>query len=155
MNTEKQHWIIRVSDGVNFRNSRYPFWGVKCGKYDCMKGIVKKFKKGDILWFQTSKKYGGKIIAMSEYTSFHDRADEPLVQINTKTNEEQHWQGGGDWDIQINYCNLYITEKQNIKCCFRCPATINNYNTFKDRITENLYNHYQNFIYYAEPKLIN
>jgi len=45
----QQHWIIRVQDGGNFRNSKYPFWGVKRGKNNCIKTIVNnKFKKGDI-----------------------------------------------------------------------------------------------------------
>ena len=26
---ESRHWLIRVKDGENFRNSKYPFWGVK------------------------------------------------------------------------------------------------------------------------------
>lgn len=29
---DKQHWIIRVNNGENFRNSKYPFWGVKRGR---------------------------------------------------------------------------------------------------------------------------
>ena len=56
---EQKHWLIRVQDGENFRNSKYPCWGVKRGNQDCIKTIVNKFKKGDILWFMTSKKYGG------------------------------------------------------------------------------------------------
>jgi len=107
-------WIIRVNDGENFRNSKFPFWGVKRGKGGCIKTIVKKIKNGDILCFMTSKKYGGKIIGMSEYRGFYDRVDEPLIQLHTKTNEEQNWKGDEEWDIQIHYCNLYITERQNI-----------------------------------------
>ena len=64
------------------------------------KSIVKKIKKGDILWFMTSKKYEGKVIGMSEYCEFYDRSDEPLIQINTYTNEEQNWKGDEKWDIQ-------------------------------------------------------
>lgn len=47
--SNKQIWIIRVNDGENFRNSKYPFWGVKLGKNGNIKTIVKKIKKGDIL----------------------------------------------------------------------------------------------------------
>ena len=54
-----------MNDGVNFCNSKFPFWGVKRGKGGCIKSIVKKIKKGDILWFMTSKKYEGKVIGMS------------------------------------------------------------------------------------------
>ena len=127
-----KHWIIRVNDGENFRNSVYPFWGVKRGRNGCMKTIVSKFKKGDILWFLTSKLYGSKIIGMSEYNEFYDRTDEPLLQINTKTDEEQHWKGGEPWEIQIHYLNLYNTEKQNIVGCIQCGGTILEYETFKE-----------------------
>jgi hypothetical protein len=147
-----KHWIIRVKDGENFRNSKYPFWGVKRGKNGCMKTIIKKIKPGDILWFMNSKQYGGQIIGMSEYCGFFDRNDEPLLQINTKTNEEQNWKGNELWDIQIQYTNLYITEKQNITGCIQCASNILEYETFKDKINNDLYEHYKNYKYYAEPK---
>ena len=87
------HWIFRVNNGDNFRNSKYPFWGVKRGKNGCIKTIVTKIKPGDILWFMTSKVFGGRLIGMGEYCEFYDRNDEPLLHINTKTNEEQGWKG--------------------------------------------------------------
>ena len=149
MSIDKKFWIIRVNDGENFRNSIFPFWGVKRGRSGCIKTIVKKIKNGDILWFITSKKYGGKIIGMSEYCGFYDRDDEPLIQINTKTNEEQNWTGYEKWDIQIHYCNLYITERQNITGCIQCSATILEYETFKHKINGDLYEHYKNYKFYA------
>lgn len=150
---ESKHWIFRVSDGENFKNSKYPFWGVKRGKNGCIKTIVSKIKEGDILWFMTSIKHGGKLIGMSEYTCYYDREDEPLIRMNTYLNKEQNWKGEEDWDIQIHYKNLYITEKQDIKASVQCSAIILNYETFKDRGLPDLYNHYNNFKYYAEPKI--
>jgi hypothetical protein len=146
-------WIIRVNDGENLRNSRFPFWGVKRGRNGCIKTVVSKIKEGDIICFMTSKQYGGKIIAMSEYTGFYDRNDEPLLQINTKTNEEQCWKGDELWDIQIHYRNLYMTEKQNISACIQCGGIILNYETFKDNVDGDLCEHYKNFKFYAEPKI--
>ena len=147
------HWIFRVNDGDNFRNSIYPFWGVKRGKNGCMKTIITKIKPGDILWFMTSKAFGGRLIGMSEYCGFYDRNDEPLLHINTKTNEEQGWKGDECWDIQINYFNLYITEKQNITACIQCGSNILEYETFKNKISSDLYEHYKNYKFYSEPKL--
>ena len=74
--------------------------------------------------------------------------DEPLIQINALKNQEQNRKGREEWDIQIHYCNLYITERQNIICCFPCAAIILEYKIFKNKITENLYDHYKtlNFI---------
>jgi hypothetical protein len=155
MNTYKRIWLIRINDGENFRNSKFPFWGVKRGKNGCIKTIVKKINHGDILWFMTSKKYGGKLIGMSEYCGFYDRNDEPLLKINTKTNEEQNWKGNELWDIQIHYCNLYITERQNIKSCIQCGGIILEYEKFKNKINEDLYEHCKNFYFYAEPKKFN
>lgn len=149
---ESHIWLIRVGDGENLRNSKYPFWGVKRGKNGSIKTIVNKILIGDIICFMTSKPYGGKIIGMCEYTGFYDRKDEPLLQINTKSNIEQNWKGDDLWDIQIHYINLYITEKQNILSCIRCGGIILNYKTFRDEIKSDLYEHYKNFKFYAEPK---
>ena len=151
MTQQTQHWIFRVNDGKNFRNSKFPFWGTKKGKNGCIKTIISKIKTGDIIWFLTSKLYGGKIIGMAEYIGFYDRMDEPLISIHTKTNEEQGWIGDEPWDIQIHYCNLYNTEKQNIKACIQCGAIILNYEKFKSKMNEDLIEHYKNFKYYAEP----
>jgi len=145
-------WFVRVGDGKNFRNSKYPSWGLKRGRHGCIKTIVDKIKPGDILCFITSKLYGGKVIGISEYTGYHDRHNEPLITINTYSNREQHWKGEDDWSIQIHYKDLYITEKQNIKAIIQCSAIILEYETFKDRGLPDLYNHYNNFKYYGEPK---
>lgn len=150
MENTPKFWIIRVKDGLNFRNSKFPFWGVKRGRGGCIKTIVKKIKNGDILCFMTSKKYGGNIIGMSEYCGFCDRVDEPL---NTKTNEEQNWKGDEEWDILIHYCNLYITEKYNITGCIQVAGIILEYDSFKDKITRDLYNYYNFFKFHAEPKM--
>ena len=83
------------------------------------------------------------------------RKYEHLIQINTKTNEEQNWKGDENWDIQIHYCNLYITEKQNITGCIQCGGVILEYDTFKDKINRDLYTDYKNFKFYAEPKIFN
>ena len=148
----KRRWIIRVNDGENFRNSNFPFWGVKRGKNGCIKTIVKKINIGDLLWFMTSKKNGGKMIGMAEYKEFYDRNDELLLQINTKTNEEQNWKGNEHWDIQIHYSNLYITERQNITACIQCSQIILEYEKFKDKVNGDLYEHCKNFYFYAIPK---
>tara|TARA_B110000902_G_C14157421_1_gene531964 strand:- start:392 stop:850 length:459 start_codon:yes stop_codon:yes gene_type:complete len=152
MNLRKTHWLIRVKDGENFKNSKYPFWGVKRGHGGGIKTIVNKIKIGDILWFMTSKKYGGKLIGMSEYTSYYDRYDEPLISIHTYSNIEQNWKGDEDWSIQIHYTNLYSTEKQNIGAVIQCSGVILKYETFKDKGLPDLYKHYKNFKYYAQPK---
>lgn len=151
---DTRHWLVRVQDGENFRNSKHPFWGVKPRGGG---GMVKKsFREGDILWFMTSKPYGGKIIGMAEYTHYFDRNDEPLVLINTYSNFEQGWKGDEQWSIQIHYKNLYVTEKQNITAIINSPSNILDYEKWyaeKHLGLPDLYRHYDNFKFYAEPKV--
>ena len=124
-------------------------------KNGCIKTIISKINKGDILWFITSKAYGRQIIGMGEYFEFYDMNDEFLIQINKKTNEQQNWKGDEKWDIQIHYCNMYVTEKQNIIGCIQFGANILQYETFRGKINSNLYEHYKNLKVYAEPKNFN
>ena len=99
-------WIIRVKDGNNFKNSiQHRIWGLQ----KLYKSRVKKFKQGDLLCFATSKQTGGGYtIGIAEFVEAYNRADEPLLQINTMTNEELGWVSTDtqeEWDIQIKYKN--------------------------------------------------
>lgn len=138
-----KHWIIRCKDGINFYNSKYPYWGVKIRD----KNMVKKFTKGDILWFLTSKNFGGKIIAMVKFTHFYDRKEEPLIQLNTLDNKEQNWDGEDVYDIQIYYKNIYDTRKQKLDLIIQSQQNIIDFDNYKDKIDLDL--HYKNFIFYA------
>ena len=147
----KRHWLIRVGDGINFQNSNHAMWGCKRGRNNCIKSIILKINEGDILWFITNQNNGGKIIGMSEFISCYDRNEEPLLEINTYSNEDMGWIGNEDWDIQIHYKNLYETKRQDIKICIRCPSIIINYDNFREQINDDLELHYRNFLYYANP----
>ena len=140
------HWLIRIGDGINFLQSTYAMWGIKRGRGARLKTFVKKFKPGDILWFFTSKKYGGKFIGMAEYTRMFDRHDEQLVRIHTLTNAEQNWIGSDDWSIQIHYKNLYIVcEKQTIRVCIQHAANMFDYKKYMHKVDGDLYEHYRCF----------
>ena len=142
------HWFIRVGDGENFRNSKYAFWGVK----EVFKGMVKKLKRGDILWFLTSKDFGGKLIGMAEYTEYYNTQDEKLIPIHTYTNAEQEWEGETDWCFQLHYINLYDTERQNIEIIIRGPQVIISYETvIRSQEIADLDLEYKAFKRYAEP----
>jgi len=45
----ENHWLIRIKDGINFKNSVYPFWGIKKGHNGSIRTIISKIKEGDIL----------------------------------------------------------------------------------------------------------
>ena len=143
-------FIIRVGDGNNFENSRHPIWGLK----SIHKGMVKNIKKGDTIAFLQSKNYGGRILGFAEFVKWDNRIYEPLLSINTYSNEEMGWEGNEDWNIQIHYKNLYISKKVNIQVIIQCGATILNYKTFKDKNQDlpDLYHHYNNLKIYAETK---
>jgi hypothetical protein len=146
------HYIFRVGNGINFKNSTNPVWGLS-KKAKGTKTIVSNIKKGDILWFLKNKSCGGNFIGMAEYVRFFDKDDEPLVKINTFTNEEQNWNGDNldNLSLQIRYGNLYKTEKQNIEAVIKNQSTIINYETIKNKIKEDLYKHYINYKFYCEP----
>ena len=135
----QQHWIIRVNDGKNFRNSTLPFWGVKSGKNNCIKTVVSKINKGDVLWFLTSKKYGAKMIGMAEYSNYSEVNSEDI----TKQNQEQKWEGNEEWNLQLHYCNALDTEERNISACIQCCGTILEYDTFKLSVAKDLHEEYK------------
>lgn len=158
------HWIIRVGDGKNFKNSKYPFWGMKRGKHGCIKGIINKnFKKGDILWFITSVKSenGGKVVALAEYTEMFDQMDEQLFQYKTYSNEEQGWEGDEEWHLQLHYTNYYDAKNCDIKLSLSVPNIIMNYEKFKDKLEKKyekficLKTHYKLFKKYGTVKEFN
>jgi hypothetical protein len=104
INDSKIHWLIRIGDGINFKNSlKYNIWGVKTNSNTT--GFKKIVKKGDILWFIISKN-NAKTIAFAEYISYNER---------TKTNEELGWieNNSNNWTIEINYTNLTDIEDRN------------------------------------------
>lgn len=149
MITDRQHYIVRVGDGVNFLASRENFWGFN-KKEPGMKTRIKKLKNGDVLYFITSKKFGGNVIGIGEYTgTFYDREDEPLLLIHTKSNKEQGWDGDDEWKLQVHYRNLYLPKMIKINCIVSCASSLLSYRTFKDRINEDLPLHWNMFKKYG------
>jgi hypothetical protein len=129
------HFIVRVGDGINFRNSINPFWGMKKNAL----GIAKNMKAGDIIWFIVNKSNGGKAIGVAEFTGeLYNRKEENILAINTLTNEEQGWVGDEAWDIQIHYKNLYMIDHVNIKICLQGAWIIMYYSSMKDKIIDDL-----------------
>jgi len=141
----QEHWIIRVGNGKNFKNSKYPFWGLKSG----IKNQSLKINEGDILWFLSNKSNDNKIIGMATFTKLLDKRNEPLIQIETHNCIEQGWDDNV-WELELHYTNLYYTEKQNIKIDAKLGQNpILNYNKNIDKIKVDLYNHYNGFKLYG------
>ena len=148
--SSQKHYIIRVGDGDNFKNSKNDVWGVKKN----FEGTVKKMNEDDILWFLKSKSSGGNFIGMAKFIDFYDREieEQDLICLNTYSNEEQNWQGEEKWSIQIHYKELYDTDMANITAIIQCASSIMAYDTFKDKEgIPNLIEHYNMFKKYASP----
>ncbi len=133
----RTHHIIRVNDGENLRNSVNPYWGVT--REAGQKSKVEKMNYGDVLWFLTSKPYGGKLIGMAEFARCSDRKDDPEFKGCLEANAEQGWAGNKEWDILIHYNDFHDVKEHNIGGCIQCVGNILPYETFKDKITKNLY----------------
>jgi hypothetical protein len=134
INESKIHWLIRIGDGTNFKNSsKYNIWGVKSNSNT--KGFEKLVKKGDILWFIVSKNKA-KTIAFAEYVSHNGR---------TRTNEDLGWveTNSNNWTIEINYENLTDIDKYNyLTCIVGSNVNIRRYN---EKCKINLPEIYENF----------
>ena len=125
--TMTNDWLLRVSDGKNFkRSSRYRIWGIK-STTSANKNFLKNVKPGDRLWFVKHKSQG-QIIAVATYRSYNYREVGPLINI-TMTNEELGWeQDGLESDIEVHYTDLYGLENCELLSHIKGACTIRLYN---------------------------
>jgi len=130
------HWILRVGDGTNFRNSsKFNIWGIS-SKY---KTFRSEAKPEDILWFIVSGS-NGKVIAVSEFSSSRIRELGPLISV-TPTNKELGWDDSGETcDIQIEYKNLVNLSECDLFLDIKGQTTIRLYK--EDLYETNLPNEY-------------
>jgi hypothetical protein len=156
--------LIKVGDtetnANNLRIGKYPFWGLNKNH----KNSIESLKKGTIIAFITNKqKNGNRVIGMAEFVSWYDRRNEPLLNINTVTNEKQGWVGDGEWEIQVLFKNFYETESGIKNIWIPNEIDIGRQQMIigieghkiqlPDSITDDLLKHYQNFKYYGIPKV--
>jgi len=122
-------WILRVGDGVNFRNSsRHRIWGINSMTTD-NKYFINNVKQGDRLWFVQSKA-NGILIAVATYWSHNLREVGPLINM-TMTNEELGWtREGSNWisDTEIHYTDLNNIERCGLLSHIQSAKTIRKYN---------------------------
>ena len=86
---------------------------------------------------------------MATFTKLLDKRDEPLIEIETRSCNDQGWVGD-EWEIELHYTNLYNTEKQCIIIDENIgQSPLRNYYNNKDKINEDLENHYNGFKYYG------
>lgn len=110
------HWYIRVSDGINFKNSsKFNIYGTKSW-YSNSKHFINNAKTGDIIWLVTDYKHSNVVIACVKYKLCKKRMIGPLVNLD-KTNSELGW-NKGEWDTEIHYTDLYNIEKCNFRITY-------------------------------------
>lgn len=126
---EPEDWIFLVGDGNNFiTSSKYKVWAISLSTNKNAKKFVKTVKKGDRMWFVTTKSKG-KVIAMSIYESHNKREFGDLINMSI-TNEELGWIGD-EWsiyDTEIHYSNLYNLNHCDLFTNIQGPPTVRKYN---------------------------
>jgi len=120
-------WLLRVSDGFNFKNSsRFKIWGIQSSS---SKSFLKDVKHGDRLWFVLNKSRG-KLLAVATYTSHNKRELGPHISLSM-TNEELGWTGcGPNWtsDTEIHYTDLYGLENCDLLTHIKSQTSVRQYN---------------------------
>ena len=156
--------LIKVGDfetnANNLRKGKYPFWGLN----KTHKNSIESLTKGTIIVFITNKqKNGNRVIGMAEFDSWFDRRNEPLLKINTVSDEAQGWTGDGEWEIQISFKNFYDTESGTKNIWIPNEVDIGRQQMvvgiqghkiqLPESLKDDLAKHYQNFKYYGTPKV--
>jgi hypothetical protein len=145
------HFILRVGDGVNFKNgSKHSTWAVKSRYISFLENV----KEGDILWFIENKKTGdlftGKIIAVAEFVSKNKRDTGPLLSL-TPTDDELGWDKLGKYyDVEIHYTNLYNLTDCKLFTGQKNQTTICEYDKIKEGLLLNLIVEYEYISKYSK-----
>ena len=103
------------------------------------------------MWFISNKTNNNIILGMAHYKCYYLKIDEPLININTYSNDECGFDNNNDYDIQIHYTKFYNTEQQQIQLIFKCMSPIINYYNNSEKINVDLIVHYNNYMFYTEP----
>jgi hypothetical protein len=148
LNTPKmpQHWLLRVADGVHFeRSQKYMRWGVN-SKHSWVPAFLRRVRSGDVLWFIKGKS-NGQAIGVATFTQHCPRVLGPLIAI-TPTDEDLGWvESRGDWDVEVHYKDLYITDSLNILTNIKSPLVGRLFNS--DKCTADLPLEFRNIIRYS------
>jgi hypothetical protein len=149
------HYILRIGDGINFKNSsKFHIWGVE-SKW---KTFLKNVKKGDKLWFMINKDKNkkdtdnGQLIAVADYDYHNKRIIGDLISL-TLTNEELEWDGeqAKKCDIEIHYNNLYNITYCNLFSNIKGQSTIRIYDDkCKEKMLINLIVEYEYIVKYSK-----
>ena len=143
------HWILRIGDASNFNNSKkLNIWALKSWAPDG-KNFLSNAKEGDILWFLTNYTRGRKLIGVAKFIRTTKRVLGPLFPL-TKTNEDLGW-GDGNWDVEINFEDLYCIESLDMCLDVKHKSSISKSSTVASDIDFEL--EYKNIVKYSNVRL--
>jgi len=143
METPSRNWLIRVANGLNFKNSSHlSIWGVKKRN----KTFVLDVRENDILWFVVQKKASdekcGKVIAVAQFVSIQNRRENPI------TNEELGWVNVDKIDRLVYYKNLINLTNCELYCNIRNQSPITSYEKNRDTFDIDLNTEYKYIVLY-------
>jgi hypothetical protein len=111
------HYLIRIGDGKNFQRSmHFKIWGT-VHRIDA--------KKGDVLWFITSKSQG-HAVAVATFVSTNPRDTRDLIS-GTLPNSMLGWDGPQTSRYEIHYDNLIDIRNCNVFTRIKSQCSIRKY----------------------------
>ena len=145
---ESKHWLIRVGDGENFKNSsKHGIWGCKSST---SKTFLKDIAIGDKLWFITNKSQG-QIIAAATFESHNKRILGPLVKLSM-SDEELKW-ANTEFDTEIQYSNLYNLNECKLNINIKSTILITKYINDTNKYDIDLSQEYKYIVKYSKSLL--
>jgi hypothetical protein len=109
--------FLRVSDGINFKNSKHPFWRTNiCWKKNLENKLDELKSNQELVFCFITCKQGneeGKVVGFSTYIDHHNLSEGKITSSHKISNKEQGWiypDEKGISDLHIDYKNLYRTK---------------------------------------------
>ena len=106
MTGNENDWIIRIQDGKHFfKQGHNGIWAIR--NIPRYQNILRKFKKGDNIWFMQNKKStgeDGKLTAYGKYDIHFIREVGTIDRENKNRGWDKHTPiFGGTWGIEIRF----------------------------------------------------
>ena len=102
----ENNWIIRIQDGKHFfQQGHNGIWAIQnILRYQ---NILRKFKKGDNIWFMQNKQSTGKYGKLTAYGKYDSHFIREAGTVD-RENKERGWDKhapifGGTWGIEIRF----------------------------------------------------
>ena len=106
--------FLRVNDGINFRNSKHPFWRTNiCWKPNINNRLAELNHGQELVFCFITCKQGhetGRIVGFATYVDHHDMREGPIKESHRISNKDQGWDypnEKGISDLHLDYKDLH------------------------------------------------